>query len=182
MDDDIRNAAIPELRKNMNPSCRRYLVEQVFLAFVVNAFLNALGPWLFFGYLKMTSIPMHGPASIVGEVIGTSFVLPLLICLTLTLETHRRMKHGLQRGHEPLEESKITMGRSFRIALPRSLKVGALGILVLVPTIIGPLLLVGFTEVDVTTYCVIKAIAAGVLAAVIAPPIALRALGDQSRK
>lgn len=162
----------------MGTACRRFLAEQMLLAAIVNALLNGFGPWYFFSYLKMSSIPAFGQISIAGDVVGTVFILPFLVCLTLTLETYRQMKHGLRRGDATAGRFVLETRSVARTVLLRSLGLGSLCTLVLAPLLIGALVLTGTSEVGLLAFCVAKAIGAGALAAAIVPSIALRAMGD----
>ena len=164
----------------MNAACRRFLATQIFLAILINAFLNGLGPWFFFGHLKMSSVPMYGSLSVAGDVIGTLFLLPFLVCLTLTLETYRQMKQGLRRGNAFAEHTAATTKEAARNALSRSFKLGALIVLGMAPLTIGTLHLLGISEIELFRFCIVKAAGTAALAAVLVPPVALRALADQS--
>src|SRR5205823_4376911 len=77
----------------MPPAVRRYLLlEQGVGAAVFNFVLNAAIAWAMFRSVDV--VPLWGQQSIMGDTIGTCFLLPLLTCLIVTRLVRGHMRAG----------------------------------------------------------------------------------------
>src|SRR6185369_14816725 len=77
------------ISSGMSSTQRRYLlIEQGVGAAVFNFFVNAVIAWAMFR--AHPTVPLWGQQSIMGDTIGTCFILPFLTCLIVT---------RLARGH-----------------------------------------------------------------------------------
>src|SRR5438874_2612083 len=77
----------------MSPAVRRYLLlEQGVGAAVFNLVLNAAIAWAMFRSVAV--VPLWGQQSIMGDTIGTCFLLPLLTCLIATRLVRSHVRAG----------------------------------------------------------------------------------------
>jgi hypothetical protein len=158
----------------MSPELRHYLVtEHAIGAAIVNFVLNALIAWLAFGHLEV--VPMWGEQSVVGDTIGTVFVLTLLTCLIAT----RIVRWHVGTGKAPAGPSDGSWG--FLRKLPaglgaRSLVLAGVVTLVVAPLATGLLAASGLDGMSLGSFVLFKAIFAALLAVVVQPAVAIRAL------
>ena len=80
----------------MSPRHRTYLlIEQGIGAGIFNVVINAAIAWLFFH--GMSTVPLFGDQSIMGDTIGTTFMLPLLTAII----AGRIVRAHVRTGHVP---------------------------------------------------------------------------------
>lgn len=154
---------------------RRYLIEQAIAGFVINAVLNAGIAWLVFHSFE--TVPLWGEQSIMGDTIATGFLLPFLVCLVLTPLTRGQIRSGKLPADDV---TRALVSRLPKGLFVRSLVVGAVGLPIAALPVFAILSGLGVTEIASAPFIGIKALIAGLLAALVSPPIALRALGDAS--
>jgi hypothetical protein len=162
----------------MSAELRHYLItEHAIGAAVVNFVLNAGIAWLLLGHLEF--VPMWGQESIVGDTVGTIFILTALTCLITTrivrwhVRTGKAPEGALPAGSWELVR-KLPPGIGMR-ALVSAAAVTA----VVAPIAVGLLLASGLDGIALRPFLVFKATFAALLAACIQPAVALRALMDR---
>jgi hypothetical protein len=158
----------------MSPELRHYLVtEHAIGAAIINFLLNALIAWLAFGHLEV--VPMWGQQSVVGDTIGTIFVLTLLTCLIVT----RIVRWHVGTGKAPAGPSNGEWGLLRRLPAGlgvRSLVLATVVTVAFAPVATGLLAASGLDGLSLGSFVVFKAIFAALLAVVVQPAVALRAL------
>jgi hypothetical protein len=161
-------------RRVMQPALRHYLVtEHAIGAAVVNFVLNALIAWLAFGHLDV--VPMWGSQSVVGDTVGTIFVLTALTCLIAT----RIVRWHVSTGRAPAgpSDGDWDLLRKLPAALgTRSLVLAGAVTVVVAPEVVGLLAASGLDGLSLAAFVAFKAIFAALLAVVVQPVVALRAL------
>lgn len=156
---------------------QKYLArDQVIGPFVINFLINALAPWL--AFRDLPQIDVWGSRSVFGDMVATMFVLPLLICLIATPLVRRLAR----KGKAPIASESDVPAWLLKL-LPRglgarALVTGTVVCLVTSPLILGFLVLTGWEQVGVPQFAITKGVFCGVLAAVISPPLALRAMAE----
>jgi hypothetical protein len=153
---------------------RTYVLSQTIIGAAVNFMLNALIGWA--AYRSLAHLPVSGSPSIMGDLVVTAFVLPVLVCLIVTPLVRAETRHG---KIEPLERSHGLVPR----LLPRGVVVrgillgvlagGTIGLLT-----IGALKALGVGEMSFGEFVIFKAALGGSLAALITPVVVLGALMD----
>ena len=161
----------------MSSALRRYLItEHVIAGAVVNFFLNALIAWLSFRHLR--AVPLWGQQSIGGDLIGTTILLPLLTCLIVTRIV------GVHLRHRRLDAAEIGRGaREWLMKLPngvmlRGLALGAVTTLVTAPVLLLLLASADVENMELGRFLLFKASYAAMLAAMVQPIVAMRAILD----
>lgn len=163
----------------MQPVHRRYLyAEQGLGCGVVTALINAGIAWLM--TLDRTELPLWGAVSTAGDVLSTSFVLPLLVCLIITVQTRR----GVRTGRFPpldIPDAMLPLlpwiptsarRRSARLALAGFLLVG-------VPTT-AALAVLHPRPMEAGTFIAFKTIFTAIFAGLLGPVVARIALADST--
>jgi hypothetical protein len=158
-------------------SQRRFLlVEQSLVPFGINFFLNGAIAWATFRAAE--SVPFQGASSIVGDTLVTSFLLPLLTCLIVTVLLQKQLDAGKAT---PFAAAPGALG-GFLAARGKLLRGALLGVasvaLVAVPTLLA-LSAVGVDALARDSFLWFKALYAGGLAALVQPAIAWLALAPR---
>jgi hypothetical protein len=159
----------------MSSGHRRYLLlDQGIGAGVFNVVLNAAIAWVLFR--RMDAVPLWGQQSIVGDTLGTSFMLPLMTTLIASRIVYRHVRLGRVPA---LAWPEASFGRRLprRLSL-RGALLGAVCLVVAGAPAIRALAVVGVDEMSLGRFIVFKAIFAGALATVVTPLIARLALAD----
>src|SRR5690349_627980 len=78
---------------SLTPDHRRLVLGQALGGAVVNFFLNGGVAWLTFPPVETMPIWARGNC-VAGDTIGTSFFLPLITCIILTLVTRKVLRGG----------------------------------------------------------------------------------------
>lgn len=156
---------------------RRYLVlEQGLGSIVINIVLNAGIAWLLFRGLDV--VPLWGEQSIAGDTIATTLILPFLTCLIVTRLAHREVRNGRFDAPAWRRSEHPILGRLPAKTLARAAVIAVVSLVAFAPPTITALSWLGIAELPFRTFLIFKAVYAGILAGLVAPPIALSALGD----
>ena len=155
---------------------RRFLwIGQSLVPFAINVVLNGAIGWAMFRGAE--SIPFWGASSIGGDTLGTSFFLPAITCLIVTPLVRGQVKKGAAPAFTGALAGWL---RPFQRGL--GLRACALG-LVCVPFAGGLAIVLlaalGVEALGFAHFLGLKALYAGVLAALVTPVIALLALADR---
>ena len=159
----------------MSPAQRKYLLlEQGVGAAVVNFVLNAgIAALIFHRY---DVVPLWGQQSIVGDTIGTTFMLPLLTCLIVTRLARGQIRAGkvaalgwTRTSHPLLTWLPDNTGR-------RGLVLGLVCAALVAPPAVWVLSALDIGTMSFWRFVLFKATFAAALAAVITPVIALWAI------
>ena len=160
---------------------RRFLVRDAFLvAAVANAVLNALIAWLFTlgeDEIALAAAPLVGGPSVLVDSVATCFVLPFLTTLAITTVIWKEMREG--RLTRLLRAAGSFAERLPATRLRRATWIGALCLLAIGPIVAVGVLLFDYGDVPVGQFVLYKAIFGVLLGAVVTPPIALIAFGDE---
>ena len=115
----------------------------------------------------------------VADFLGCCFFLPLITCLIATPIVRRQAAAGVV-SRIPGEDAPAWLRRFQGSLLPRALKWGAAGLVVLAIPVAGTWCLAAEPTVGTTGFLVGKALFAGALGVVVTPLIALAELTDES--
>ena len=160
----------------MDTSLKRYIfVEQPIGAFVVNFALNAVIALAVFR--DTTTVPLWGQASVAGDTIATSFILPFLSVLIATPLVQRDVRHG-KASPEDMRNHGPMLRWLPRPILARALVLGLAGLVVAAPLAVHGLRLAGVTQVPMPQFIWVKATYAAALGALLAPGIAMAAVAN----
>jgi Mg/Co/Ni transporter MgtE len=157
---------------------RRYLlVEQGIGAAIFNLLLNAGIAWLMVRSLE--KVPTWGSdMSIVGDTIGTAFLLPFFTCLIVTRLARGQVRSGRLPPLPWHRTSHAALRRLPARTLPRAALLGLVCVIAFAPVVVWALAALEVNELGVWRFVAFKALFAAALAAVVSPVIALGALGD----
>jgi hypothetical protein len=157
----------------MSSAQRRYLVlEQGLGSIFVNLSLNAAIAWALFR--GVSSVPLWGSHSIVGDTVATCLLLPLLTAIIVSALTHRAVRMGRL---EPLPSAGIPFaGRP----VARGAVLGALCVAIVAPLAIGGFVAARTAELSFGSFVAFKACFAALLGLPVTPLIAWAALTDAS--
>lgn len=174
----------------LTPAQRRwFLLEQIVVPTLFNLAFNAGLGWLTFR--MQTPVPLWSvpsmwtdllKPSVGGDILGMLFFLPGLTCLIGTPLIQRAARLG------KVERVGITPEQHWLLRhLPRSLwfRAAFIGfgcVLLFGPVSIGLLLLLGLNAWSLSAAVWFKGVYAGLLAALVTPPIALYALSRHERE
>ncbi len=155
---------------------RRYLfVEQGIGAGVVNFLLNYAIAWAMFR--GMAEVPVWGQQSVVGDLLGTGFVLPFVTTLLVTPLARQRVHSGalsaLVRTTHPV------LGRVPHGTVRRGVFFGVVCALVLAPFVLATFGMLGLGEMTLGRFLWFKASFAAVFGALVTPVIALYAIYER---
>lgn len=160
---------------NLSDAQRKYLVhEQIIGGALVNGVINAFLAWLTFR--KHPVVPMTGDPSILNDVIATSVLLPLFLCLIATPLVRKALQAGKA---QPLDAPSPV--RTMILWLPASsfLRGALLAVAALAtcaPLLLGLLLLLDVHSMSLGGFAALKFFYAGLLAAIASPIVALYAM------
>ncbi|MEY4581067.1 MAG: hypothetical protein RL701_5770 [Pseudomonadota bacterium] len=162
---------------NLSETQRKYLIQDhVIAGSVINALLNAGLAWL--GFRHHADVPMTGDPGIIRDTIATMVLLPLFTCVIVTPLVRKSLAAGkVEALYKPSPE------RSMLLWLPsssflRGLTLALASLALCGAPILGIFLLAGVDAMSVGGYVLIKAIYAGVLAAIVSSLSALYVLAS----
>lgn len=158
---------------------RAYLVrDQMIGPFVINFLLNAGIGWAAFRHLRW--VPVWGNPGAFVDLSVTMFILPVLVCLIATGLLRVLMRAGKLPAFEGVNPSAFPAWATWLPGplLLRALGLGLLVALLLAPIIAGLFALAGVDRIGLTAFAVLKGVLCGVVASLLSPPIALRAVTD----
>ena len=152
---------------------RRYLVlEQGLGSIFVNLGLNAAVAWALFR--GMSSVPLWGSQSILGDTVATCMLLPLMTAIIVSALTHRAVRMGRL---EPLPSARLPFaGRP----VARGVALGALCVALVAPLAIGGFVAAQTAQLSFGSFVAFKAGFAALLGLPVTPLVAWAALTDAS--
>ena len=167
--------------RELTPAHKRFLLRDgILIAAIANGVLNALFAWLLTigeDEVPLSAIPLAEGPSVVVDVVATCFVLPFLTTLAITTVIWKEMREGhLTRiPHVP---------GSFADRLPKTRLRRATWIGLICLALFGPIsgagvLLFDYGDIGIGEFVLFKAIFGVVLGALVTPPIARVAFGDE---
>ena len=157
----------------MTQDHRKYLTSQTLVGAVLNLVLNGAIAWAAFRSLD------SGSPSMSGDLLGTAFLLPLLVCLIATPLVRVEVRRGKVAPAEPSGPISRLLPRSL---LLRGIALGLLAAVTLAPLTIWGLQALGIRGMGLWQFVSFKAAFGAALAALITPVVALRALMDPARR
>jgi hypothetical protein len=142
----------------------------------LNAVFNGLIPW--FQHNGDGPLPLLGEDGYGMDIGITAFALLFLVSMIVISAQRKKAAKGVVLGFEWNTDSGL---HNVLRHLPHpfwaaGLVFGLFGLLVVTPLTLGPLALMGFTELSPLAYAIFKGLWAGVMAAVMIVPIILVAL------
>ena len=152
----------------MLPVQRRFLiVEHGIGTALINVAINGIIAGLIFQNLE--TVPLWGWISIAGDTLSTTFLLPLLLCLIATPLARREVRNG---RIPPLERRRA--GRWYFRWLPASARLRAVMLGLICLLFLGPVTILGFTLLSVSSlpfwsFIAYKSLFAGLLAGLLGP-------------
>jgi hypothetical protein len=163
--------------RNVTPHHRRYLLlEQGIGAALFNLVLNAGIAWAMFR--GMSTVPLWGQQSIMGDTVGTSLVLPLMTCLIVTRLARGHVRSGRIAALGWTRTDVPWLGWLPRRTVARALTLAAACVLLLAPIAALALRAAGVTEMSPYAFVAFKAVFAAVAAALVTPVVALWAIAE----
>jgi hypothetical protein len=161
----------------LTPAQRTFIaVEQIILPFVFNLVFNAALGWYLFRAHE--PVPLWGDPSIGADILGTLFFLPFFTCLVGTPLINRATRLGKVDKLTIRPEQHWLLRHLPRSLWVRSILIGVACTVALGPPSIGLLALLDMHSWTLTAAINFNGVYAGVLAAVVTPPIALYALSQ----
>ena len=167
--------------QGLTPAHRRFLIRDALLiAAVVNAALSALIAWLSTlgeDEIPLAAVPLIESPSVIIDTVGTFFVLPFLTTLAITTVIWKEMRDGhLTRiPHAPGSLAE----RLPKTRLRRAALIGLLCMLIFGPLSVVVLLLLDYGDLSIGEFVTYKAIFGVLFGALVTPPIAMVAFGDE---
>ncbi len=161
----------------MNRNHYKYLIiEQVILAFIINFIINAAIGYVV--YHGISTLPMWGMKSIVGDSITMTFLLTLIVSFVVTMTTNKKVRSGHLESLIWRRSSNIILTKLPQNTLWRSLILAVVFTIIVTPVVIGTLAVLNINEMTHLTFVMFKGFLAGFLAIMVAPLVAICALGD----
>ncbi len=161
---------------------RYFWIDQFRTPFIINVVLNGLIAWFLFA--SLVSIPLWGgegaEASIAPDLLITAILLPLLICLITT----PLIISQVGKGKVPAMPADLLprKGPGRRPLIVRAVLLALVGITIGALPLIAGLSIVGVESLSPWQMIIMKALWAGVLAAMVSPWIAWWAVSDASNQ
>ncbi|HEX6030805.1 MAG TPA: hypothetical protein VFY90_05180, partial [Tepidiformaceae bacterium] len=113
----------------MTQDHRKYLTSQILVGAAVNLVLNGAIGWA--AFRSLDRVPFSGSPGISRDLVGTAFLLPLLVCLIATPLVRAEVRRGKIASAEP--------SGSISRFLPRSLLLRGIALGLLAAVTIAPL-------------------------------------------
>jgi hypothetical protein len=164
-----------ERTADVSPSYPKYLLSQALIGALINFVLNGAIGWIL--YSKLSEIPLYGPQSIAGDVVATSFLLPVLVCLIATPLIRNEVRMGRIPAENWIHSGSSRVAHLLRNLLLRAVVVGLAALLVS-PVTIWTIDALGVAGLGLWSFLLFKAAFAAALAGVISPIVAAWALAD----
>ena len=167
--------------RELTPAHRRFLLrDAILIAAVVNGALNALFAWLVTvgeDEVPVTAVPLAEGPSVLADSVATCFVLPFLTTLAITTIVWKEMRDGhLTRiPHVP----GSLADRLPKTRLRRATWIGLFCLALFGPLAAAGVLLFDYGDIPIGEFVVYKTIFGIVLGALVTPPIARVAFGDE---
>ena len=152
------------------------IIEQVILAFIINYIVNAAIGYV--AYRGISTLPMWGMKSIVGDSIIMTFLLTIIVCFVVTMTTHKKVRSGHLESLSWRRSSNAILAKLPQNNFWRSLVLAVVFTIIVTPIVIGALILLNINEMTHMTFVIYKGFLAGFLAILVAPLAAICALGD----
>lgn len=160
----------------MSHDYRKYLVGQGIIGAGINFVLNGAIGWMLYRHLPR--IPLYGQQSIAGDIVVTSFLLPMLACLIATPLIRSEVRKARLPAASWLRPGSSRTAHVPGNLLLRAVVLGVLSALLMAPVTIWALHTLGVDGLQFWTFVAFKATFAAVLAAVTTPMAAAWALED----
>jgi hypothetical protein len=154
----------------------KYLVGQGVIGAGINFLLNGAIGWMLYRHLP--HIPLYGRQSLAGDIVVTSLLLPMLVCLIATPLIRNEVRKARLPAASWLRPGSSRAARLLGNLLLRAVVLGMLCALLVSPVTIWTLSTLGVDGLDFWTFVAFKASFAAALAAVITPIVAAWALKD----
>ena len=171
-------------RGQLTPAHKRFLLrDAILIAAIVNGALNALFAWLFTldeHEIPQAKAPLVGGPSVLVDSVATCFILAFLTTLVITTVIWGEMREG-HLTRIPRAPGSL-FDRLPKTRLRRATVIGLLCMLVLGPISAAGVLLFDYGDISVGEFVAYKTVFGIVLGAVVTPPIALAAFGDEPRR
>lgn len=160
---------------------RSYLLtEQLIGAALVNLVLNALIGWFSFGRSGATHVSVWGDPGMAIDLCATSFVLPFMTSLICSPLVRRTVRRGslLTLGWSPADHPALRwLPTNLSV---RSLVLGLLSAVVVIPVILVVLHLLDAQHVSLGSFVLSKALLSATLAAVVTPVAAIYVMAEET--
>ena len=161
----------------MPSAARRYLLlEQGVGAAVFNFVLNAAIAWAMFRSVAV--VPLWGQQSIMGDTIGTCFLLPVITCFIATRLVRGQVRAGKVAALGWTRASHPVLGWLPQTTGRRGVALGLVSIALLAPLALAALVLLGVAAMPFWHFVVFKAAFAAFAAALVTPLVALWAIAE----
>lgn len=160
----------------MSHDYRKYLVGQGVIGAGINFVLNGAIGWML--YRHLAHIPLYGEQSVAGDIVVTSLLLPMLVCLIATPLIRNEVRKARLPAASWRRPGSSRAAHLLGNLLLRAVVLGVLSALLVSPVTIWTLHTLGVDGLEFWTFVALKASFAAALAAVITPMVAAWALED----
>jgi hypothetical protein len=160
---------------NLSDAQRKYLVhEQIVGGALVNGVINAVLGWLTFRHHPI--VPMQGDPSILNDVIATSVLMPLFICVIATPLVRKALQAGKAQALDTPSAARTMILWLPANSFLRGGLLAAAALATCTPLLLGALLLFGVNGMSVAGFATLKFFYAGTLAGLVSPIVAVYAM------
>lgn len=177
----LKFTVLPPISRLPSELQHYFWTEQCRTPAIINIAINGVIAWFLFG--AHSRIPLWGGADVevafAPDILITSILLPLLICLITTPLIRTQVDKG-KVANMP-KELQPRNGPGKRPLIVRAVLLGVAGIAVAALPLIAILSIAGIDALGPWSLIALKAVWAGVLAAMVSPWIAWWAISDASR-
>lgn len=164
---------------NLSQEHRRFLLfEQCAIPTAINLVVNGLIAWLL--NRSTTTIPIWGGSSVAVDLLGTSFLLPLIVCLAVSPNVKKKVKSG---DLSPLSTDRLPIFLWYKKSLwLRAIFLGIAGVVFAGIPVVWILGIAQARFIPLMSFVVFKAFWAAAIASIITPIVGWWALANASEK
>jgi len=167
--------------RELPSSHRRWIVVNALVATAaINVVVNATIAWL--SVRGQEAVPMWGvplaETSILWNVVGTLFLLPLITCVLTTTVVGRDVRRGSLASLSRLRSTQRWLAGLPATRMRRGVAFGVLALIALAPPLVLALVAAGLSELTRGEFVVCQTVFAVAIGAIVTPIIALYAMAN----
>lgn len=158
---------------------KKHIQREVILNGVLNALINGAIAWWIFK--ELSEVPMWGEHGFAFDLIMTACLLMFFLSLIVMVLHRRKVAKGSMIS-QPWDSSKplhCLLRRSPRSPFLSALLFGALGLFIVAPVTLLPLVLLDINTLSPVAFALFKALWAGLLGALLVGPVILLGIAEQ---
>jgi len=162
------------------PAHSKYLLfEQGIGSVILNFIIHGMIAWV--GFRSMDFVPLWGLQSIALDTVITAFIVPFLTVLIVTPITHWYVRKGRMPYLEWSRVSHPVLARLPVSIFYRSIVVTVICMVLSCVVLVLGFMVPGINQLSFKAFFIFKIIFAGALAGILAPIVALCALGENKK-